>query len=61
MDSGMYGANENFVDTRRRRKNNLSERLMWRRLGLDARGTSRRANRYLAQVRLQELLETHAI
>ncbi len=49
MDSGTYGSNENFVDKRRKRKNNLSERLMWRRLGLDARGTCRRANRYLAQ------------
>lgn len=50
MNSGMYGYNENFVDRRRRRKNNVSERLLWRKLGLDARGSSRRANRYIAQV-----------
>ena len=50
MDSGIYGSNEYFVDRRRKRKNNLSERLMWRKLGLEARGSSRRANRYLAQV-----------
>jgi hypothetical protein len=50
MDSGLYGCNEYFVDRRRKRKNNVSERLLWRKLGLDARGSSRRANRYIAQV-----------
>jgi hypothetical protein len=50
MNSGLYGYNEHFVDRRRKRKNNVSERLLWRKLGLDARGSSRRANRYIAQV-----------
>ena len=49
MDSGIYGCNEHFVDRRRKRKNNISERLLWRRLGLDARGSARRANRFIAQ------------
>ena len=50
MDSGIYGSNEGFVDKLRKRKNNVSEQLLWRRLGLDARGTCSRANRLLAQV-----------
>ena len=49
MDSGTYGCNEHFVDRRRKRKNNVSERLLWRRLGLEARGSARRANRLIAQ------------
>ena len=50
MSSGIYGYNENFVDRRRKRKANVNEKLLWRKLGLDARGSSRRANRYVAQV-----------
>jgi hypothetical protein len=50
MNSGLYGYAEHFVDRRRKRKNNVSERLLWRKLGLDARGSFRRANRYIAQV-----------
>ena len=51
MDSGLYGSRDGFVDTRRRRKTSLSQRLMWRKLGVEARGTQRRANRLITQVR----------
>ena len=50
MDSGIYGSRDGFVDVRRQRKTNLSQRLMWRKLGVEARGTQRRANQLIAQV-----------
>jgi DDB1- and CUL4-associated factor 11 len=49
MSSGVYGLRDSFVDTRRRRRSTFSERLMWRRLGLDARSSMRRQNRLIAQ------------
>lgn len=49
MNSGIYGQRDDFTDIRRRRKTTVSERLMWRRLGLEARGSARRHNRLLAQ------------
>ena len=50
MESGIYGSRDDFADIRRKRKNNISERLMWRRLGDNARGSYRRANRLISQV-----------
>ncbi len=50
MRSGIYGSRDHFGDIRRKRKKNISERLMWRRLGEDARGSYRRANRLISQV-----------
>jgi hypothetical protein len=50
MRSGIYGSRDHFSDVRRRRKNNISERLMWRRLGFDPRGSHQRANRLISQV-----------
>lgn len=49
MSSGIYGQGESFVDTRRKRRRNFNERLMWRRLGLDPRSSMRRQNRLIAQ------------
>ena len=49
MRSGSYGSRDDFADIRRRRKNNMSERLMWRQLGTKARGSYRRANRLISQ------------
>ena len=49
MTSGTYGSRDSFVDIRRRRRRNMSERLMWRRLGLDARPSTSRQNRLIAQ------------
>ncbi len=50
MRSGIYGSRDHFGDISRKRKRNISERLMWRRLGDDARGSYRRANRLISQV-----------
>jgi DDB1- and CUL4-associated factor 11 len=49
MSTGVYGTRDSFADTRHRRKSNFSERLMWRRLGLDARSSMRRQNNLIAQ------------
>lgn len=49
MQSGLYGSRDHFSDIRRRRKNNISERLMWRKLGFEPRGSYRRANRLISQ------------
>jgi DDB1- and CUL4-associated factor 11 len=49
MSSGIYGTRDSHVDTRRKRRRNISERLMWRRLGLDPRPTMRRQNCLIAQ------------
>ncbi|KAI1629131.1 1-alkyl-2-acetylglycerophosphocholine esterase [Exophiala viscosa] len=49
MNSGLYGTREDDVDIRRKRRRTVSERLMWRRLGLDARSSMRRQNRLIAQ------------
>jgi DDB1- and CUL4-associated factor 11 len=49
MRSGSYGSRDDFADIRRRRKNNVSERLMWRQLGIKARGSHQRANRLISQ------------
>ena len=43
MDSGNYGQRDDFTSTRRRRGTTFSERLMWRRLGLDPRPHTRKA------------------
>ena len=50
MTSGIYGSRDHFSDIRRRRKTNVSERLMWRRLGMEPRGSYGRANRLISQV-----------
>ena len=49
MNSGTYGQRDHFMDLRRKRRSTVAERLMWRRLGLDARGSARRQNRLLSQ------------
>lgn len=49
MKSGIYGAADTWADRRRHRKANISQRLMWRRLGVEARGTQKRANQLIAQ------------
>ena len=49
MCSGPYGQADSFIDTRRKRRRTFSERLMWRRLGLDPRSSMRRQNRLIAQ------------
>ena len=51
MNTGTYGSADAWADRRRRRKEHLNQRLMWRRLGTEGRGTQRRANRLIAQVR----------
>lgn len=52
MKSGKYGSQDTHTDIRRKRKDTLAKRLMWRRLGLDVRGSQTRSNRLIAQVRL---------
>ncbi|EXJ85611.1 hypothetical protein A1O1_05977 [Capronia coronata CBS 617.96] len=49
MNSGLYGTRDDFVDILRKRRRTVSERLVWRRLGLDGRSTMRRQNRLIAQ------------
>jgi len=49
MDSGLYGSRDSHVDIRRKRRRTVSERLMWRRLGVDARSSMKKQNRLLAQ------------
>ncbi|EXJ92446.1 hypothetical protein A1O3_00997 [Capronia epimyces CBS 606.96] len=49
MNSGLYGSRDDFVDLLRKRRRTVSERLMWRRLGLDGRSSMRRQNRLIAQ------------
>jgi DDB1- and CUL4-associated factor 11 len=49
MRCGSYGSRDDFADIRRRRKNNISERLMWRQLGIKPRGSHRRANHLISQ------------
>ncbi|RMD41026.1 hypothetical protein DV735_g4119, partial [Chaetothyriales sp. CBS 134920] len=46
---GTYGQRDDFTAIRRRRRTTFSEKLMWRRLGLDARPNTSKANRLLAQ------------
>ena len=49
MSSGVYGGRDHFTDVRKRRKQTVSERLMWRRLGLSSSSTCSRENKLLAQ------------
>ncbi|KAK6382150.1 hypothetical protein LTS17_004036 [Exophiala oligosperma] len=49
MNSGIYGSKDSHIDILRKRKQTISERLLWRRLGLDARSSMRRQNRLIAQ------------
>lgn len=49
MSSGVYGSRPHFTDTRRTRKTTLAEKLMYRRLGIDARSSAYRSNRLLTQ------------
>lgn len=49
MQSGVYGSNDTRVERICHRKKSVSERLLWRRLGLDARPTARRHNMLIAQ------------
>ena len=49
MSSGVYGSKAHFADRRRRRKTTLAEKLMYRRLGVDARSSAYRSNRLLTQ------------
>jgi len=49
MNSGVYGGRDDDVDLRRKRRRTVSERLLWRRLGTDARSSLRRQNHLLAQ------------
>lgn len=50
MRSGEYGGRDTYTDTGRKRKDSLAKRLMYRRLGLDVRGSQIRSNRLIAQV-----------
>lgn len=49
MVSGIYGSRDTHIDVRRHRRRTMSERLMWRRLGLDPRPSMRRQNCLIAQ------------
>ena len=49
MQSGVHGSQPHFTDTRRKRKISLAEKLMYRRLGVDARSSAIRSNRLLSQ------------
>ncbi|KIV89378.1 hypothetical protein PV10_08951 [Exophiala mesophila] len=49
MKTGIYGSKDHHVDIHRKRRKNVSERLMWRRLGVDARSSFRRQNNLIAQ------------
>ncbi|KIW50079.1 hypothetical protein PV05_11700 [Exophiala xenobiotica] len=49
MTSGLYGSTDSHVDILRKRRRTISERLLWRRLGLDARSSMRKQNRLIAQ------------
>ncbi|OAL40040.1 hypothetical protein AYO20_00458 [Fonsecaea nubica] len=49
MNSGAYGCRDTYLDIRRKRRRTVSERLLWRRLGLEARSTMRRQNNLIAQ------------
>lgn len=49
MTTGTFGSRDTHVDVRRKRRRNMSERLMWRRLGLDPRPSMRRQNALIAQ------------
>ncbi|KIW24160.1 uncharacterized protein PV07_09891 [Cladophialophora immunda] len=49
MNSGTYGCRDTYLDIRRKRRRTVSDRLLWRRLGLEARSTMRRQNNLIAQ------------
>lgn len=49
MNSGLYGSQDTHVDIRYKRRKTLSERLMWRRLGVEPRSSMRRQNNLIAQ------------
>lgn len=49
MNSGLYGSQDSHGDLRYKRRRTLSERLMWRRLGVDPRSSMRRQNNLIAQ------------
>ena len=51
MASGVYGNNPHYLDTRRLRKKKLSNRLMWRELGLGGYSGQRRDTRSIFQVK----------
>jgi WD repeat-containing protein 23 len=50
MNSGIYGSDDHFVDSRKKRKTSLGARLMYREMGIDTRGTLNRANMLMSQV-----------
>jgi DDB1- and CUL4-associated factor 11 len=49
MNSGIYGQRDTHLDIRRKRRRTVAERLLWRRLGLEARSSMKRQNNLLAQ------------
>ncbi|KIW88769.1 uncharacterized protein Z519_10816 [Cladophialophora bantiana CBS 173.52] len=49
MNSGIYGCRDSYLDILRKRRRTVSERLLWRRLGSEARSTMRRQNNLIAQ------------
>ncbi|ETI28270.1 hypothetical protein G647_00719 [Cladophialophora carrionii CBS 160.54] len=49
MNLGTFGCRDSYLDIRRKRRRNVSERLLWRRLGLEARSTMKRQNNLMAQ------------
>ena len=54
MNSGIYGHRDTHLDIRRRRRRNLNERLLWRRLGLESRSTMKRENSLIAQAQVPD-------
>lgn len=49
MESGVFGAQDTRVERLTNRKQSVSERLLWRRLGIEPRPSARRHNRLIAQ------------
>lgn len=49
MQSGVFGGKDSRIEKICGRKRSVSERLLWRKLGIEARPTARRHNRLLAQ------------
>lgn len=49
MQSGLFGSKDSRIEKIGRRKQSVSERLLWRKLGIEPRSTARRHNRLIAQ------------
>jgi len=49
MQSGVFGAKDSRIERAIHRKSSVSQRLLWRRLGIEPRSTARRHNRLISQ------------